>query len=460
MSRKAIHTEQHFLIFPATLPAIFPLHCRLNEQECTMATPRKRSALRPKRKTATGLTIREITSLKHGVEYTAFLVQGWSEDGKRQRRQFKTDAEAKRFVSEKQVALLNNVPIHTVATRLNPEQINQAESAFSRLAGRATLDDAISHFLAKAAPPEKAVELRPAIRDFLIAKEREGLRAQSLRQLDSTLSRFRDHAETKGIKNVHDCDAATVENFLRSLRAKGGVERATAKTWNNYRADLSSFFSWSRDLRRRWILANPCEGVTKIKLDGTGEPARLSIWKTARLMRDAETRHEGKLARYFALALFAGIRPGPEGELYKLAKHPERDRLIDLKRGIITIPPEVSKTRQKRQIVIRPALRAWLEATGPEILPTNSDRFLKEMRKRHGLTHDVLRHSFISFHVAAFRSVGDAALEAGNSEGVIKKHYLNLASVTQGNAFWRIAPKGHRIAKPVPIVETLALRIA
>lgn len=412
-----------------------------------MATPRKRSPLKPKRKTATGLTLREIKSRKNGVEYTAFQVQGWSEDGKRQRRQFKTEAEAKLFISEKTVALLNNVPIHTVATRLTPEQIAQAESAFSRLADRATLDEAISHFLAKAAPPEKAVELRPAIRDFLIAKEQSGRRAQTVRQLASTLNRFHEFAKNEGIVAVHDCDAAAVEKFLRSLRAKGGVEKATPKTWNNYRADLSSFFAFCHDPRRRWIRANPCEDVAKIDTDDAGEPDRLSLRQSARLMRDAEISHGGKLARYFALALFAGIRPGPGGELHKLAKHPDRDRLIDLSRGIITIPGDVSKTRQKRQIKIRPALRAWLETTGPEILPKNSDRLLKQMRKKHALTHDVLRHSFISYHVGAFRSVGDAALEAGNSESVIKKHYLNLVSQDQGNMFWRISPKAIKLEK-------------
>lgn len=425
-----------------------------------MATQRKRSPLKPKRKTATGLTIREIQSTKGGVKYSAFLVQGWSENGKRQRRQFKTEEEASRFISDKQVALLNNVPIHTVTTRLTPEQIAQAESAFSRLAGRATLDEAISHFLAKAAPPEKAVELRPAIRDFLIAKEQAGLRAQSLRQLASTLNRFHEFAKNEGIGAVHDCDAAAVEKFLRSLRAKGGVEKATPKTWNNYRADLSSFFAFCRDPRRRWIRVNPCEDVTKIKTDGNGEPDRLTLRQSARLMRDAEISDGGKLARYFALALFAGIRPGPGGELHKLAKHPERDRLIDMNRGIITIPGDVSKTRQKRQIKIRPALRAWLEATGPEILPKNADRLLKQMRKKHALTHDVLRHSFISFHVGAFRSVGDAALEAGNSESVIKKHYLNLMSQDQGNMFWRISPKGTRIARNETQPANSFLRVA
>jgi hypothetical protein len=165
------------------------------------------------------------------------------------------------------------------------------------------------------------------------------------------------------------------------------------------------------------------------------------------MMRDAESFADGALVRYLALALFAGIRPGgnKDGELRKLADHPE---LIDLKKGVIEIPGTIAKTRKKRLINIRPNLRKWLEATeGKPVLPKNQSRLLKTFRKKHGLSHDELRHSFISFHVGAFRSIGDAALEAGNSETTIKKHYLNIPTEEQGKAFWRIAPKAARLTK-------------
>ena len=45
-------------------------------------------------------------------------------------------------------------------------------------------------------------------------------------------------------------------------------------------------------------------------------------------------------------------------------------------------------------------------------------------------------------HVAKFRSMGDTALQAGNSEAIIKKHYLNLVSPEEADAFWKIMPAG------------------
>jgi hypothetical protein len=81
--------------------------------------------------------------------------------------------------------------------------------------------------------------------------------------------------------------------------------------------------------------------------------------------------------------------------------------------------------------------------TSTTIIPPRRFRDLwVDVRAKHKLTHDVMRHTFISMTVGAFRSVGDAALQVGNSEAVIRKHYLDLKSVEEADAFWAIAPAG------------------
>lgn len=47
--------------------------------------------------------------------------------------------------------------------------------------------------------------------------------------------------------------------------------------------------------------------------------------------------------------------------------------------------------------------------------------------------------------VGAFRSVGDASLQAGNSEAVIRKHYLDLKSTEEADKFWGIVPAGTQL---------------
>jgi hypothetical protein len=199
---------------------------------------------------------------------------------------------------------------------------------------------------------------------------------------------------------------------------------------------------------RRWHSTNPAAEVPK-QIEPTGAPAVLSVSECGTLMRHIESFKEGRLVPYFALALFAGIRPGPDGELRKLAVHPHRDTpcreaggrpLIDMERGVITITADIAKTRRKRVVTIQPNLRRWLTRFGVEILPPGHDRDIKAVRAAFALPHDVLRHSFISYHIGFFRSKGDTALQAGTSEAIIDVHYLNLPTKEEGKAFFAIDP--------------------
>ncbi len=401
------------------------------------------------------LTLRPITEHKDGFQWTTYLVQGWREGTAWKRRKFKDRADAVAFMNLKAVELENDSgEKHRVVTRLTREQVEEAESLMTRLGNRYTLKEAVDYFLKHFCEPDHKITMKDALVKFIEGKEREGVRERSRKQLESTIKAFEkslrkhDRAKARQPFHVHDIPAADIERFLRGLRAKGGGREATDKTWNNYRADLSSFFNWCGDQSPRWIGINPVATVKKRKIKDRDIPEKLTVAEAEALMRHVENHADGAMVRYFALALFAGLRTGPTGELHKLARHPDRDKLIDLENGVIKITPEISKTGQKRQVMIRPNLRAWLERSAPEILPKNHDRLVKTIRAEMKLTHDVLRHSFFSYHIAAFRSVGDAALEGGNSESVIRRHYLNMGTRTEGEAFWRIAPAGVEIAAP------------
>jgi integrase len=92
------------------------------------------------------------------------------------------------------------------------------------------------------------------------------------------------------------------------------------------------------------------------------------------IMEFMELHEGGRWVPYFALCLFAGIRPGvPDGEITKLK--PEE---VNLETGIINIRPGVSKVREPRRITIQPNLAAWLKAypldTHPIIVPNFKKR--------------------------------------------------------------------------------------
>jgi integrase len=162
-------------------------------------------------------------------------------------------------------------------------------------------------------------------------------------------------------------------------------------------------------------------------------------------MEHFETFEDGRWVPYFALCLFAGIRPGvPHGEITKL--NPEA---VDLEAGVIHISAEVSKVREPRNITIQPNLAAWLRAypLKSPIVVGNFQKRRAKFAERFNLTHDVLRHTFISMFVAKFRSVGEAAIQAGNSESIIRKHYLDLKDTAEAEAFFSIRPKKARAGR-------------
>ncbi len=159
---------------------------------------------------------------------------------------------------------------------------------------------------------------------------------------------------------------------------------------------------------------------------------------------------EGKLVRYFAYTYFAGIRPE---EMLRFA--PLEESLVNLKTRTITIPANVSKTRHERKVMISPNLMEWLRRFPGPIYPTNFRRLNSQIRKHFGISHDEARHSFISYHVALHRSLGEAALQAGNSETIIRRHHLNLHPQEEGAAFFQIVPtKNNRKAILAPSVES------
>jgi hypothetical protein len=432
------------------------------------------------RTAADKLHVREIEATEHGRRVKFFRVEGYLPDGTRLRKRFKTLAEAEGELAVQRVKVTNDsTAINTVNTPLSLEQVRDAEGAINRLKGHYSLAEAVEYFLRHYAEPDEAKPLEEALKAFLDSRERAGVRGRSILQLKSTVTAFvrwftldqlpaelgpdlraARAATPPGKENVpaailkqletispefpraavHQVATADVVRFLGLIRTKEGTAPATRKTWNNYRADLHAFFAWSADRQRRWIRENPVSAVDKFKV-GRGVPTALTVKQSKELMEYVAGYKAGAMVPYFALALFAGIRTGPGGELFKLARHKDLVRLIDLKRGVIHIQPEISKTHEYRQVLLRPNLKAWLKAFPGEILPKNHDRMIKEIRAHFTLEHDILRHTFFSMHVAAFKSVGEAAIEGGNTEKVVKKHYLNLSGYTEGKTFWEIAPK-------------------
>lgn len=403
----------------------------------------KRKRITPHKSAASEITIRQILREKDGVSWTTHIVQGWREDGKWKRKQFKNRSDAERFAALKRVEVENKGrSVRMVTTSMNDDQVKQAEDAFEKLGQSYDLADAVEFFLKNHRAPDFTITFSEGVKIYLDECEQSGVRARTISGKKSVLSLF---ARETGDPLVHEVTVPTIQAFLKGLRAKDSVTPATRKTWNNYRNELNHFFKWAGETdlatQRPWCFSNPAESVRIFTAKQVSEQrspiAITSPDEVQRLLTVLLRWRGGCLAKCFALAYFAGIRP--DGELRKLAKREKE--LINLKTRTIHIPAEVSKTKEARQVAISDSLAQWLTALGDKpIVPTNFDRLMKQARKHFALSHDETRHSFISYHVALHRSVGDAALQAGNSEGIVKKHYLNLRPKEDGADFFALIP--------------------
>jgi hypothetical protein len=70
-------------------------------------------------------------------------------------------------------------------------------------------------------------------------------------------------------------------------------------------------------------------------------------------------------------------------------------------------------------------------------------RKVTNLARRLGIEwpHNVLRHSFISYRIAKIKNANEVALEAGNSPDIIFRHYRELATEEQADAWFAIVPK-------------------
>ena len=431
------------------------------------------------------LSIKEATETKDGYSWTTYIVQGWQEGSRWQRKRFKSRAEAEAFKSSKEIELIPTDDVQRVIiTGLSQARVNEAGMAYALLDAQPMLTGtdgltvtpslltAVQEYLdrLKAAHVVQRVSMLDALQACVTDKmARNKLRERSSVQLKSSVKLFTawltrlprftaESLDPQWSPAVCDITAADLLAYLQSMRGKEG-RPAVGKTWDNTRGDVGGFFQWcmGREGRvpipgcsRRWILQNPAHDVpTSNGDDGEHAPSVLSADAAAEFMAMLE-RDFPAMVPLYAIALFAGIRPSRDGELFKLAKHPGLATpckeaagrpLIDLERGTIKITPAMAKTRKARIITIRPNLNTWLTRYGVNLLPVGWATFNVAIRKAFKLEHDVLRHSYISYLVPIIGKALTAA-QAGNSETIIDKHYLNLPSEAEAAAFWQIMPSG------------------
>jgi integrase len=260
------------------------------------------------------------------------------------------------------------------------------------------------------------------VKEFLLAKARAGRSDRYLRALKNSLSKFRNGRANVPASAV---TSAEIEKWLLT-------SEWSARTRKGYLSDVSILFNFA--VRRGYVAKNPAGGVESPVCDGSKPPEIHSPDEVRRVL-DYARRYDVNVCRALAVRYFAGLRSS------------EANRLSESEIGedYIEVTAAKSKTRRRRLVKICPALRAWLAVGGSLPLGDANNRlrwFSAALLKAEGISwpHNVTRHSFCSYHLAAHGSAAKTALDAGHSESMLFAHYRELVKPEDAEEFWSIRP--------------------
>jgi integrase len=335
------------------------------------------------------------------------------------------------------------------STKLTDTQLRIAEVAFVKLDHDEDLLIAVGDWIRNGRRKVAMVEsprLDDAIKKFKTwLDETPTLRKRTKTNLRLRVDVF---ANSTGNTRLDAITAESVEAFLAK-------RKASTSTKDNDRRALSRFFSWCIERPRRWMMANPAREV-RLEKGEYAPPAVLSVVECKALLEAAETRKKGRLVPYFAVCLFAGLRPFEAARLSW--------KQVNLADGEIRLEANQTKTGVPRVVTISSTLKSWLEAHEDKpFFPANWRKDFDAVKESAGWgspdetdperkhlkpwPEDVLRHTAISHYFRLTGSYGQTAEQFGNSEAIIKKHYQGRVSSADTKLFYESQPKMKAPAK-------------
>jgi integrase/recombinase XerD len=250
-------------------------------------------------------------------------------------------------------------------------------------------------------------------------------------------------------KRVPEVDDETVREFLGDYRIDDD-KVPSDQTLKNLRTKLSQFFEFARI--KKWITANPCDLVAQ---DGVERETHILTLEAAEtLLKAAQgSPHRAVAVPFVAVSLFAGLRPGEVEQLRWEDVHFDVEELDVLaatsKTGKLrhvrmqpTLVEWLTPFKQERGLLVCPAWRMkWEEvrrSIGYRIGPVPEDGWSKESKP---WLPDVMRHTFASYWLPIHKSKAELALQMGNSEKVIDKHYRRTIRESVAEKFWALRPE-------------------
>jgi integrase len=278
-----------------------------------------------------------------------------------------------------------------------------------------------------------------AVAEFEAEKKAEGRSELYLADLSYRLDEF---AKAFNVE-VRQLTPEDVRDFFNGLKF-------SARSFNNHRRVFGTFFNFCQS--RGW-LAKDAELLAAVGKRKEGH-SEIEIFTPSEL-RALLANASPTMATCLAVQAFAGIR---SEELLRLTWQD-----VTRRPGFIEISAGKAKTAQRRLVPVCDALARWMAIAPPHgaearIWPHSKPFFFeaqKDTATDAGLAWKAngLRHSFISYRVAAEKDVAAVSLEAGNSPTMIFRHYRELATEAEAREWFSVLPAAGDALNIIPLAS-------
>jgi len=309
---------------------------------------------------------------------------------------------------------------------LTTAQRIEAARCFELLAGGG-LTEAVEFYLHQH-PLEHRAKTLAVVAAELIAKKTAGNRRE----------RYVSDLEWK----YQHLDRAFPERQIGSITTEDLEGYISKQNWSpvslrSYVQNYNVLFNYA--VRRGYMATNPCLKLEMPESDQV-EPPIFTVEQMKTLLRLCSTTRDLKeCLPLVAIGAFAGIRP-TEIERLDWAQ-------VDVVHKTITVLGAKAKGRARRVVDMSENLVAWLTPVAKEsgaVLPyrvrEHRDR-LKVAAKWADWPHDVLRHSFASYHLAFHRDQTITCYQMGHGDAqVLYAHYRSMVKPPAATAFWNLFP--------------------
>ena len=322
-----------------------------------------------------------------------------------------------------------------VRSRMLMDKTNEGTAAFDDKELRSygwTIRRAIDFALAHLRKEKNSTTIADAIDALIKQKEADKTSERYRRDLRNRLKRLVEAMPDKKIASVSTED---LDDFLNNLGVAAGTK-------NTFRRDIRTLWSFAE--KRKWADAQVAKVTGKARGSFTA-PEILAPEEAAELL----SHSSDDVLAFHALGLFAGLR------VAEIQRLDWRD--IDMEGGWITVSAAKSKTGSRRLVPILDSLRAWIEPVAKrsgDIIKSDFRKRQELARNRAGFTPEVegegtgrklrawpqngLRHSFVSYRLAATSNAAATALECGHSQEVLHQHYKELVRPKEAEQFFAI----------------------